>query len=631
MSRATRTSPHGGPPPGALSVRAFHEEADTDRPFDWKLLLRAWAFLKPQGVLLAIAFALMPITSGVALLQPLLLKQAIDAAVIAKSSATLSDVVLMYTGVLAIEFFTRFGQVYLMQLAGQKTMAGLRRHVFGHIQRLPVKYFDRTPVGRIVTRVTNDIDALSEFFASGAVTAVADLITLAGIVVFMLALDWELSLIAFLALPPLAFFVTAFRRYARRAFRDIRTRIAQLNAFLAEQVSGIAVVQAFGREERCGDEYAYINGGYRDANFRAIRYDALLYSVVESVAVASLAVVLYYASHRVAGASVEHAALQIGTVVAFYEYIQRFFIPIRDLSTKYTIIQSSLASAERIFGLLDVHDRDAERRDVEDVAREDRPPIVRFANVTFAYREGHPVLHDVSFDVKEGETVALVGATGSGKTTVTALLMRLYDHDEGRIELRGREIQSLDRSDLRRRFALVPQELFLFRGTVAENIALGASPDRERVLAALAAVGATEFVLARAGGIESSVEERGSNFSAGERQLLAFARALYRDPEILVLDEATAHVDSETEAKLQHAVLELLRGRTSLVIAHRLSTIEHADRILVFHKGRIAEQGNHEDLLALDGIYARLYRLQFAASRTAEGSSGEAPEAAAGV
>jgi ATP-binding cassette, subfamily B, multidrug efflux pump len=620
-----------GPPPGALSVRAFHEESDTDKPFDWRLLYRAWEFLKPHALLLGFAFGLMPLTSGIALLQPLLLKGAVDAAIVDESASALTNIVFMYMGVLAIEFVTRFGQVYLMQLAGQKTMAGLRRHVFRHIQRLPVRYFDRTPVGRVVTRVTNDIDALSEFFASGAVTAVADVITLVGIVVFMLVLDWELSLIAFLALPPLAFFVWAFRRYARRAFRDIRSRIAQLNAFLAEQVSGIAVVQAFGREERCRDEYAYINSGYRDANFRAIRYDALLYSVVESVAVASLAVVLYYASHRVAGASVERAALQIGTVVAFYDYIQRFFVPIRDLSTKYTIIQSSLASAERIFGLLDVTERDADRHDVEDVARAAEPALVKFDDVSFAYREGHPVLHEVSFEVKPGETVALVGATGSGKTTVTSLLLRLYDHDRGRIELDGREIRSLDRSDLRRRFALVPQELFLFRGTVAENIALGATVDHERVLAVLDAVGAKDFVLGRPEGLDAVVEERGLNFSAGERQLLAFARALYRDPEILVLDEATAHVDSETEARLQTAVLQLLRGRTSIVIAHRLSTIENADRILVFHKGRIVEQGNHEDLLELGGVYARLYRLQFAASRTAENGTAETAKAAAGA
>jgi ATP-binding cassette, subfamily B, multidrug efflux pump len=584
-----------------------------DKTYDVVLLRRLAPFARPSLALFVVAAALVPLTSLSGLVQPLLQRAAVQAAIVDHSAADLLQVAFLFGVAVLVEFFTRFSQTYALQLGGQRTIAALRRAVYSKVQRLPLAYLDRTPVGRVVTRVTNDADALGELFASGAILGLADLLTLTGIVGFMFYLDVRLTLVTLLAVPPLVAAVQWIRVRAREAFRAIRASIAQLNAYMSEQVQGMAVVQAFGREAECLAEYGEINAQHRDANFRSIRYDALLYSVVESIAAITVAIVLWYGSVRAGLVDAESSAPYVGTVIAFYEYVQRFFGPIRDLSTKYTVLQSSLAAAERVFALLDHAETDApEGLPVPPYASSPENVALELRGVSFGYRRDQLVLRDVDLVVRRGERVAIVGPTGSGKTTITSLAVRLYDVTGGHVLVDGRDVRELRSRELRGRFAFVPQDVFLFAGTVAENVA-AFSPDRDdaRVRACLERVAVWELVASR-GGLSARVDERGTNYSVGERQLIAFARALYLDRSVLVLDEATANVDSHTEARLERAVGTLLEGRTAIVIAHRLSTIRSADRIVVLSKGRVAEEGTHEQLLAANGLYARLHALQFA-------------------
>lgn len=609
----------------------FHEEAKVaSQQVDWQMLRALYPYAKPHLRLYIAAFLLMPVSALCVVVQPRLLQQAVDSVAPGLPTDTLGVLALEFAGVILLRFVVSSAETYTMQLAGQRTLAGLRGSVFAHIQKLSTRYFDRTPVGRIVTRVTNDIDSLGELFASGAVTAIGDVLLLIGIVIAMLRLDVGLSIAAFAMLPILAVAVEVCRRILRSAQRTIRALTAQLNAFLNEQVQGIQVVQAFSRERECQAAYAEINAEYREAYRASIRGDAWMYSMVDAVAAMSAALVLWYAGRRLGltgdGLDAEH---QKGTFVAFYAYIHQFFVPARELSGKYTMIQSALASAERVFGLLAVNDLDAPQRaldqapspaaeeaaQAEPTAAKARAPLLEFRDVSFRYKDaGAMVLEHVSFAIARGETVAVVGATGSGKTTLTALLLRLYDVSAGQVRVAGRDVRATSKEALRRRFANVQQDVFLFAGDLLSNIAIGdPTPDAARAEQALRRVGAYEMFRGR-GGLALQVTERGANLSAGERQLVSFARALYRDPEILILDEATANIDSDTEAVLQSAVDVLLAERTAVVIAHRLSTIRHADRILVLHHGRLVEQGTHAELVARGGVYARLYQLQFASS-----------------
>ncbi|HMY58791.1 MAG TPA: ABC transporter ATP-binding protein [Pseudomonadota bacterium] len=588
-------------------LAAFHDEDNIDKSYDFQLLSRLWPFIKPHARYVVLSLLALVAVAGINLLRPILMGKVVAHAGDKAADLLLRDGAIL-AGLVVLSQFVSFAQIYSMQLAGAMSMADLRRHVFHFLQGLSMRFYDKTPVGRLTTRCTNDVDAVSELFAFGVFNAVGDLLMLVGIVVAMLLLDWQLSLIAFAALPVVGALVTWVRRGGKRAYRDIRTKTARLNAFLSEQVGGIAVVQAYGREEQMAREFDGINVQFRDANKRAIFFEAVLDAAIEMVSTLCVASVLWWVGVQKLGSR----PISFAMVVTFTQYLRQFFEPVSMLTQRYTVLQSALSGAERIFQLLDETDVEqivAAESSASAVADEG----IALDGIHFGYKPNVPVLRDVTLLARRGEKLALVGATGAGKSTVTQLVLRLYQPSAGQVRVLGKDVRSYSPQELRRQFAVVPQDVFLFQGTVLSNIAMGdASPDPERAQAALVRIGALEMI-ERRGGLQAIVDERGSNFSAGERQLISFARAVYREARILILDEATASVDSDTEARLQKALDAVMKDRTALVIAHRLSTIQAADRIVVFHKGRVVEQGRHEELLAHDGVYARLYRLQFAA------------------
>jgi ATP-binding cassette subfamily B multidrug efflux pump len=566
-----------------------------------------WPYLKPHGLWLSAALATTVLTAGLALLRPLIMLRALDEAIATGDRDAMFLGGLVYTGVAILEQVLNFVQVYSTQVVGARAMADLRLAVFQFLGKLPLGFFDRQPVGRLVTRVTNDVDSLLELFSSGALNALGDLLRLVGVVVIMLVLDWKLSLIGFAALPLIFLLVMGVRTRAREAFREIRGETARMNANMNEQVNGVALVQAYGREEAMLREFDEINSSYRDANIKAVKYDAIQDAAIDALSSISMASIVMALGFQ---------AATFGTVVALTAYLKQFFEPISMLAQRYTLLQAALSGAERVFGLMRLPERDAPKYPAEEAKDGDPAYAVELENVAFGYKPGLDVLHQVSLRARPGESIALVGPTGSGKTTITALLLRLYEHREGVVRVDGRDVRGLSRDELRRKFAVVPQDVYLFPGTLAENIAAGPDPDRERVKRVLQHMDLLEFMTRREGGLEAEVVSGGTNFSAGERQLIAFARALYRDAKILILDEATASVDSETEGRMQRALKKLMEGRTSVVVAHRLSTISAADRIVVLQKGHVVEQGTHSELLAQKGLYAALHRLQFSRSES---------------
>ncbi len=604
----------GGPRVAAAGVRG---EAPSDqdealgKAYDARLMRRLLGFMRPHRV--AIGWTVVAII-GLSVLQlapPYLTKVAIDAHITTGELDGLDTLALLFLGVLVFSYVLEYAQTYLLQVTGQRIIFDLRMRIHEHLQRLDVAFYDRNPVGRLMTRVTTDVDALNDLFASGVVSALRDIVMLGGIAIVLVVMDWRLAIVTLSVLPLIALVTQWFRRNARHSYRQVRGWIAGINAFLQENITGMATVQLFRREARHFDRFDAINRGHRDANIASIFYYAVFYPAIEVLGALAIAAIVWFG-----GGWTLQGTLELGSLVAFVLYSQRFFRPISDLSEKFNLLQAAMASSERIFALLDtpVSVESPVRRMQRDSHHglPAGPGHIRFEHVWFSYRDDEYVLEDVTFDVAPGQRVGVVGATGAGKTTLINLLMRFYDVNRGRITIDGVDIREVPLRALRSRFGLVLQDGYLFSGTVADNIRLGSDAiSNAAVRRAAGAVHADRFIASLPDGFDSPVAERGATFSVGQRQLLSFARALAHQPSVLVLDEATSSIDTDTEQLIQDALHVLMSGRTTIAIAHRLSTIQDMDAILVFHKGRLRETGSHQELLAQRGLYFTLYQLQY--------------------
>jgi len=606
-----------------------HEEEALGKAYDSRLMKRLLEYMRPYRLRVIFAMALVAVVTPLELAPPWLFKQTIDKYLIPGTTGLLGEdgawhgiliISATYLGVLIFDFLAQYIQIRIMQRVGQQTMYDMRTEIFGRLQRLPMTYFDQNPVGRMMTRVTTDVDALNDLFAAGVVTMINDFFLLAVMAVLLFRLDRRLALATLAILPGILLVTLVFRKYVRDANRKIRTAIARINAFLQEYISGMTVVQLFNREQKARQEFAKRNKDNMLAWRDAILAYALFYPAVEFLSFATIALIYWSGGNRVLS-----GGLSLGLMTAFTMYAQRFFRPIQDLSEKFNILQSAMAASERIFKLLD-----------EPITIDTNPDAQRlvaprgeieFRHVWFSYRnvaepaDSDWVLRDVSFRVEPGQTFAIVGHTGAGKTTLISLLLRFYDIQRGQILLDGVDIRLLDLQELRKNFGIVLQDPFLFTGTIESNVRLGTPGiTREDVGQALQEIGLGDYIKALPQGLAAEVNERGSTLSVGQRQLISFARALAHNPRFLILDEATSSVDTKTELLIREALNRLLSGRTAVVIAHRLSTIQHADRILVFHKGRLREQGAHQELLSQRGIYYRLYQLQYKEQELADGN-----------
>ena len=607
-------------------------EEKLGRVYDLKLLRWVWSYVHPYRRLFFISVLLMPLNSLFALAQPFIWKLTIDLFLTHNRSAPprwLEPVLALFGnhGLLAMgfiylllvvgEFSTLYGQSYLTMMVAQYSLSDLRLALFKHVERLPMSFFDRTPTGRMVSRMTTDIDAITEMFSAGSLTLFIDVLTMLGIVAIMFAFNARLAMWAMCAVPPLLIILKFFGGRSRAIYRAIRERLAALNSYLAEALAGMAVVQIFTRERRSREEFDALNIRSRDAQMIANIYEAGVFSAVEALSSATVGIIVW-----AGGGQVIRRVITAGTLVAFLDYARMFFMPLRDISSKYTTLQSALAAMERIEALMETP------ASIASPQAPRRPSPVRgeivFERVGFAYRAGEPVLRDLSFTVEPGRKIAIVGATGSGKSTIIKLLTRFYDVSAGRILVDGVDVREWDLAALRRAIGLVQQDVFLFAGDVFDNVRLARTELGEaEVRQALRRAQALDFVERLPGGLHEEIRERGANLSSGQRQLLSFARALAYDPRVLVMDEATSSVDSETESLVQRALDELLKDRTALVIAHRLSTIERADRILVLSQGVLRESGTHAELLARRGLYHRLFELQYATAAEPAGQAAD--------
>jgi ATP-binding cassette subfamily B multidrug efflux pump len=594
------------------------DEEQLGRAYDAALVRRLVGFLRPYRARVALSLGLMACSALLQLAGPTLTKIAIDRAMPAKDAGLARTLALLFLGALLLEFVVDYAQTLLTSWIGQRAMLDLRMTLFAKLQRLDVTFYDRNPVGRLMTRVTSDIEALNELFTTGVVQLLGDLLTLTAITAWMLATDWRLGLATLTVLPLIVLLGQQFRVRMREAYREIRTRLARINAFLQEQLSGMRVIQLFGREDWAAGRMAEVNLAHQEAQLRSIAVFAWLFPVLEVLIALALGAVLVAGGHRVLAGT-----LTVGVLAAFFQLARRFFQPMQDLAEKLNAVQAAVASSERVFRLLDEPER------TRDAARTVALPApargdVAFEDVWFRYPAGSPrgedegwVLKGVSFIARPGQTVALVGHTGAGKTTVLSLLLRHYDAERGRITVDGVDIRDLALGQLRGLIGFVQQDIFLFTGDVRSNIALARPLPEEAIVGAARRVGADRFIARLPDGYAHQLGERGQSLSVGERQLLSFTRALAGDPRILVLDEATSSVDAEAEAQIQDAIAEMMRGRTCIVVAHRLSTVQHADLILVLHHGVVRERGTHRELLGQGGLYEKLYHLQLGAKLAA--------------
>ncbi len=588
----------------------MHEEEVLGKAYDSRLMRRLLKYLRPYRWYVILGIVLSLVTSALEAVRPAFTRFAVDKNIAQKDIHGLLITIIFLAIVMLVRGIAQYFNAYLTQWIGQHAIFDMRKEIYHHLQQRALSFFDKNPLGRLITRVTDDVEVLNEMFSSGIVMAFSDMFTILGILYFMFTMHWQLALVTFSVLPFLVYGTFLFRKKVRESYRNVRIQIARINAFMQEHISGMLIDQLFTKEKHAYNQFSKINAAHRDANIKSIFYYAIFYPCVDLIGAIAIGLLLWYS-----GLKALDGTISLGIVMAFVQYNEMFWRPIRDLSEKYNILQTAMASSERIFVLLD---------DKTTITIPERPKVlaqsigdVEFRNVWFAYGTdsvGNPdwVLKNVSFKIGHGRTVAIVGHTGAGKTTLMNLLTRFYDVQRGEILLDGIPINEIHPHDIRKQITVVHQDVFLFSGTIRDNISLGNEEiPFERIQAAARLVGVHSFIEQLPNQYDTIVKERGATLSVGQKQLIAFARALAHNPRILVLDEATSNIDTESEQLIQKAIRKMLKGRTSIVIAHRLSTIQHADRILVFHKGELREEGTHNELLALNGIYRKLYELQY--------------------